>query len=50
VIVLDGVAARLYKLPVKPGVEGLLLASEKFLYTRRGDDLVSIAIDKKDPR
>lgn len=49
-IVLDGVAARLYKLPVKPGVESLLLASEKFLYTRRGDDLVSIAIDKKDPR
>ncbi|WP_073975536.1 S41 family peptidase [Erythrobacter donghaensis] len=50
VIVLDGVAARLYKLPVKPGVEGQLLASEKFLYTRRGEDLVSIAIDKKDPR
>lgn len=49
VIVLEGVGARLYKLPVKPGVEGLLLASEKFLYTRRGDDLVSIAIDKKDP-
>jgi tricorn protease len=49
-IVLEGVAARLWKLPVKPGVEGLLLASEKFLYTRRGDDLVSIAIDKKDPR
>lgn len=50
VIVLDGVASRLYKLPVKPGVEGQLLANEKFLYTRRGDDLVSIAIDKKDPR
>lgn len=49
-IVLDGVAARLYKLPVKPGVEGLLLAGEKFLYTRRGENLVSIAIDKKDPR
>lgn len=49
-IVLDGVAGRLYKLPVKAGVEGLLLANEKFLYTRRGDDLVSIAIDKKDPR
>ncbi len=49
-IVLDGVAARLYKLPIKAGVEGLLLANEKFLYTRRGDDLVSIAIDKKDPR
>jgi tricorn protease len=49
-IVLEGVATRLYKLPVKPGVEGLLLASEKFLFTRRGDDLVSIAIDKKDPR
>lgn len=48
-IVLDGVGARLYKLPVKPGVSGLLLASDKFLYTRRGDDLVSIAIDKKDP-
>ncbi|MFM7378098.1 MAG: S41 family peptidase [Erythrobacter sp.] len=50
VIVLEGVAARLWKLPVKPGVEGLLLASEKFLYTRRGEALVSIAIDKKDPR
>ncbi|QDH35758.1 S41 family peptidase [Porphyrobacter sp. YT40] len=49
-IVLDGVAERLYKLPVKPGVEGFLLATEKFLYTRRGDDLVSVAIDKKDPR
>ena len=49
-IVLDGVAARLYKLPVKPGAEGLLLAAENFLYTRRGDDIVSIAIDKKDPR
>jgi tricorn protease len=49
-IVLEGVGARLYKLPVKPGVEGLLLASEKFLYTRRGEDIVSIAIDKKDPR
>lgn len=49
-IVLDGVASRLYKLPVKAGVEGLLLANDKFLYTRRGDDIVSIAIDKKDPR
>ncbi len=49
-IVLDGVAARLYKLPVKAGVEGLLRANEKFLYTRRGEDVVSIAIDKKDPR
>jgi len=49
-IVLDGVAARLYKLPVKPGVEGQLLANEKFLYTRRDDDIISIAIDKKDPR
>ncbi len=49
-IVLNGVATRLYKLPVKAGVEGLLLANEKFLYTRRGEDLVSIAIDKKDPR
>lgn len=49
-IVLNGVAGRLYKLPVKAGVEGLLLANEKFLYTRRGEDLVSIAIDKKDPR
>lgn len=49
-IVLNGVATRLYKLPVKAGVDGLLLANEKFLYTRRGEDLVSIAIDKKDPR
>lgn len=48
-IVLEGVSGRLYKLPVKPGVEGLLLASENFLYTRRGEDLVSIAIDKRDP-
>lgn len=49
-IVLDGVAARLWKLPVKPGVESFLLANEKFLYTRRGENIVSIAIDKKDPR
>lgn len=49
-IVLDGVAERLYKLPVKPGVERLLLAAENFLYTRRGDNIVSIAIDRRDPR
>ena len=49
-IVLDGVSERLYKLPVKPGVERLLRASEGFLYTRRGDNIVSIAIDRRDPR
>jgi len=49
-IVLDGVGGRLYKLPVKAGVEGWLRANEKFLYTRRGEDVVAIAIDKKDPR
>ncbi|BBC73955.1 conserved hypothetical protein [Altererythrobacter sp. B11] len=49
-IVLTGLADRLYKLPVKPGVEGTLLATSDFLYTVRGEDVVSIAIDKKDAK
>lgn len=49
-IVLTGLADRLYKLPVGPGVEGLLLATENFLYTRKGEDIVSIAIDKSDAK
>ncbi|MED5543663.1 MAG: S41 family peptidase [Pseudomonadota bacterium] len=49
-IVMDGLAARLYKLPTAPGMSGLLLASQDFLYTRKGEDLVSIAIDKRDPK
>ena len=48
-IVLAGLADRLYKLPVDPGVGGGLLASDDFLYTWRGDDLVSIKIDRRDP-
>lgn len=59
-IVLSGLAERLYKVPAKPGVGGQLLASEKFLYTRRdadgggggggAGDVVAIAIDKSDPK
>ena len=49
-IVLAGLAERLYKVPAKPGVDGALFANEKFLYTRRGDDVVAIAIDESDPK
>lgn len=49
-VVLDGVAQRLFKLPVKAGVGGMLLANEKFLYTQRGDNVVSVAIDKSDAK
>ena len=49
-ITLTGLADRLYKLPVKPGAGGQLLASEKFLYTLMGDKWVSIKIDKHDPK
>ncbi|MFL0672316.1 MAG: S41 family peptidase [Erythrobacter sp.] len=49
-IVLTGLAERLYKVPAKPGVGGQLFANEKFLYTRRGDDVVTIAIDKSDAK
>lgn len=49
-VVFAGLAARLYKVPVKPGVGGQLFASEKFLYTRREDDVIAIAIDKSDPK
>jgi tricorn protease len=48
-IILKGLADRLYKLPVKPGARGTLLASPKHLYTRMGDEWVSIKIDKNDP-
>ena len=49
-ITLTGLANRLYKLPVKPGAGGQLLASDKFLYTRMGDEWVSIKIDKHEPK
>lgn len=49
-IVLAGLAERLYKVPAKPGVGGQLFANETFLYTRRGDDVVAIAIDKSDAK
>lgn len=49
-MVLAGLAERLYKVPAKPGLGGQLFAGEKFLYTRRGDDVVAIAIDKSDPK
>jgi tricorn protease len=49
-IVLTGLAERLYKVPAKPGVGGQLFANAKFLYTRRGDDVVTIAIDKSDAK
>lgn len=49
-VVLAGLADRLFKVPAKPGVGGQLLANGKFLYTRRDDAVVSIAIDKLDPK
>jgi len=49
-IVLTGVADRLYKVPIDPGVEGTLLATKDFLYTMRDEDVISIAIDKGDPK
>ncbi len=47
-VVLVGLAERLYKLPVEAGVGGGLLAAENFLYTWRGNNLVSIKIDRRD--
>lgn len=49
-VVLAGLAERLYKVPAKPGVGGQLFANEKFLYTRRDENVVSIAIDKSDAK
>ncbi len=49
-IALTGLSERLYKLPVKPGASGQLLASDEFLYTRMEDKWVSIKIDKHDPK
>ncbi|NBB24212.1 peptidase S41 [Porphyrobacter sp. SLTP] len=49
-MILAGIAERLYKVPAKPGVGGQLFANEKFLYTRRGEDVVAIAIDKSDAK
>ena len=49
-ITLSGLADRLFKLPVKPGANGGLLASDKFLYTRMGEDWVSVKIDQNDPK
>lgn len=49
-IVLDGLAQRLFKLPAEPGMSDMLLASKDFLYSMKGKDLVSIAIDKSDPK
>lgn len=49
-VVLAGLAQRLYKVPAKPGVGGQLFANEKFLYTRRHDDMVSIAIDQSEAK
>lgn len=49
-ITLTGLADRLYKLPVKPGARGSVLASKSFLYTQMEDEWVSIKIDKHDPK
>ncbi len=49
-MVLAGLAERLYKVPGKPGVGGQLFANEKFLYTRRDENVVAIAIDKSDAK
>ncbi len=49
-ITLAGLADRLYKLPVKPGARGAVLASKGFLYTQMEDAWTSIKIDKHDPK
>ncbi len=49
-VVLEGLAGRLYKLPTEPGVERGLLATDEFLYTWRGDNVISIKIDRRDPK
>lgn len=49
-IVLEGLVERLYKLPTAAGMSGFLLASKDFLYSRKGENIVSIAIDKSDPK
>ncbi|BDW83228.1 tricorn protease [Erythrobacter sp. Dej080120_24] len=49
-VVLSGLAARLYKLPVKPGASRTLLATDKFLYTYMDDKWVSIAINGNDAK
>ncbi|MCB2067558.1 MAG: PD40 domain-containing protein [Erythrobacter sp.] len=49
-VVLAGLADRLYKLPTPAGVGGMLRAAEDYLYTMRGDNLVSIKIDRRDPK
>ncbi|MCJ2182552.1 S41 family peptidase [Novosphingobium sp. 1949] len=43
-IVFEGLQGRLYKVPVDPGLSDTLVASKDFLYARKGDDIVSIAI------
>ncbi|WP_162627689.1 S41 family peptidase [Erythrobacter sp. KY5] len=48
-IVLNGLADRLYKLPVKAGAGGMLFVTKSHLFTRIGDEWVSIAIDKSNP-
>ncbi|MEE1876806.1 S41 family peptidase [Altererythrobacter litoralis] len=49
-IVMNGLAERLYKVPAKPGAGRTLLAAKDFLFTYMGEDVVSIAIDKSDPK
>ena len=49
-ITLDGLADRLYKLPVKPGARSTLLATKDLLFTQMEDEWVSIKIDKNDPK
>jgi len=49
-IVIDGVSERLYKIQTEPGMSEMLLASKDFLYSLKDDKLVSIAIDKSDPK
>ncbi|MBU6395095.1 MAG: PD40 domain-containing protein [Sphingomonadales bacterium] len=50
-VVMDGLAARLYKVPGATGITGSLLVAEKHLLAMRGEDeLISIAISKDDPK
>ena len=50
-VVMEGLAGRLYKVPGAKGITGALLAGEKQLFALRGkDELISIAISKDDPK
>lgn len=50
-VIMEGLAARLYKVPGATGITRSLMAGEKQLFAMRGEDeLISIAISKDDPK